>query len=65
MIDLQLTENEVHSIVLALKAERDQCATDVSSTRLEIVRKLSQRVVDENNALIEKLEAQVGEGVPF
>jgi hypothetical protein len=65
MIDIQLTEDEVHSIIQALESERDQYGKEFGSSTLSIVREVSQRVIKQNNILIKKLEEQVGEGVPF
>jgi len=65
MIDIQLTEDEVHSIIQALESERDIFLKDLSTSSLSIVREVSNRVIDHNKSLIKKLEEQVGEGVPF
>ena len=65
MIEIQLTEEEVHSIIQALESERDQYGKEFGSSTLSIVREVSQRVIEQNNSLIGKLEAQIGEGIPF
>ena len=36
-----------------------------SSKKFSFVRDITERVVEQNNELIQKLESLVGEGVPF
>ncbi|MBI5021746.1 MAG: hypothetical protein HZB59_09930 [Ignavibacteriales bacterium] len=60
MIDIQLTEDEDHSIIQALESERDIFIKDLNTSSLSIVREVSNRVIDHNNSLIRKLEEQVG-----
>ena len=65
MIEIQLTEDEVHSIIQALESERDQYGKEFGSSTLSIVREVSNKVIVHNNALIVKLKEQVGEEDTF
>lgn len=65
MINIQFTDDEIHSIIQALESERDLFIKDLSTSSLSIVREVSNRVIAQNNLLIKKLEEQIGEGVPF
>ena len=63
MITLQLTEDEVQSIIQALQQERDQYASDSKSCRLSIVQQVADRIVEGDTQLIEKLESVLCEQV--
>lgn len=65
MINIQLTENEIRSLIQSLESERDQYLKEFGSCRLSIVRELAERAVEQNNQLIQKLETLIGEEVPF
>jgi hypothetical protein len=45
----------------SLEAERDQCLKDFGSNRFSFVREIAERVVEQNNQLIQKLETLIGE----
>jgi hypothetical protein len=38
---------------------------DFGSNRFSFVREIAERVVEQNNQLIQKLELLIGEGMPF
>jgi hypothetical protein len=42
-----------------------QYLKDYGSNRFSFVREIAERVVEQNNQLIQKLESLIGEGVPF
>jgi hypothetical protein len=63
MITLQLTEDELQSIIQALQTERDQYANDSKSCKLNIVQQLADRIIEGDNQLIEKLESVLCEQV--
>jgi len=65
MITVQLTPEEVRFLIQSLESEREQYLNQFGSCRLDIVRELAQRAVEQNNQLIQKLETVIGEGVPF
>lgn len=65
MITAEFTQEEVQSLIQSLEAERDQYLKDFGSNRFSFVRDIAERVVEQNNQLIQKLESLIGEGVPF
>lgn len=65
MITIELTPDEIRFLVQSLESERDHYINQFGSCKLSIVRELAERAVEQNNRLIEKLEAVIGEGVPF
>jgi hypothetical protein len=65
MITVVFTHEEVQSLIQSLEAERDQYLKDFGSNRFSFVRDIAERVVEQNNLLIQKLESLIGEGVPF
>lgn len=65
MRTIELTPEEVRYLIQSLESEREQCLNQFGSCKLEIVRDLAQRAVEQNNLLIQKLETVIGEGVPF
>jgi len=65
MITAEFTQEEVQSLIQSLEAERDQYLKDFSSNRFRFVRDIAERVVEQNNQLIQKLESLIGEGVRF
>ena len=65
MITAEFTQEEVQSLIQSLEAERDQYLKDFSLNRFSSVRDIAERVVEQNNQLIQKLEMLIGEGVPF
>jgi hypothetical protein len=65
MISLELTPEEIRHLIQSLESERDQYLTQFGSCKLPIVRDLAQRAIEQNNQLIQKLEAVIGVGVPF
>ena len=65
MITAEFTQEEVQSLIQSLEAERDQYLKDFGSNRFNFVREIAERVVEQNNQLIQKLETLIGEGVPF
>jgi len=65
MITVEFTHKEVQSLIQSLEEERAQYLKDFGSNRLSFVREIADRVVEQNNQLIQKLESLIGEGVPF
>jgi len=65
MITAEFTQEEVHSLIQSLEAERNQYLKDFGSNRFSLVREIAERVVEQNNKLIQKLELLIGAGVPF
>ncbi|MBM4167663.1 MAG: hypothetical protein FJ215_00665 [Ignavibacteria bacterium] len=65
MTTIELTPEEIRYLIQSLESERDQYLNQFGSCRLDIVRELAQRAVEQNNLLIQKLETMIGEGVPF
>jgi flagellar biosynthesis/type III secretory pathway protein FliH len=65
MIAAEFTHEEVQSLIQSLEAERDQYFKDYGSNRFSFVREIAERVVEQNNQIIHKLELLIGEGVPF
>ena len=65
MITAEFTQEEVQSLIQSLEAERDQYLKDFGSNRFSVVREIAERVVDQNNQLIQKLESLIGSRVPF
>lgn len=65
MISIELTSEEIRYLIQSLEFEREQYLNQFGSCKLEIVRDLAQRAVEQNNLLIQKLEAVIGDGVPF
>ncbi len=63
MITAEFTQEEVQSLIQSLQSERDQYLKDFGSNRFSFVREIAERVVDQNNQLILKLESLIGEGV--
>jgi hypothetical protein len=59
------TQEEVQSLIQSLESERDQYLKDFGSNRFSFVREIAERVVEQDNQLIQKLESLVGKGVPF
>jgi hypothetical protein len=49
----------------SLESERDQYLKDFGSNRFSFVREIAERVVEQNNQLIQKLESLIGEEVPI
>jgi len=49
----------------SLEAERDHYLKNFGSNRFSFVRDITERVVEQNNQLIQKLGMLVGEGVPL
>jgi hypothetical protein len=65
MITIEFTPEEIRCLIQSLESERDQYLNQFGLCKLEIVRDLAQRAVEQNNLLIQKLETVIGEGVPF
>ena len=65
MITAEFTHGEVQSLIQSLETERDQYLKDFGSNRFSFVREIAERVVEQNNQLIHKLESLIEEGVPF
>ena len=65
MITGEFTHEEVQSLIQSLETERDQYVKDFGSNRFSFVRDIAERVVEQNNKLIQKLELLIGAGVPF
>ena len=65
MITAEFTQEEVQSLIQSLEAERDQYLKDFGSNRFSFVRGIAERVVEQNNRLIQKLKSLIGEGMPF
>jgi hypothetical protein len=59
MATIQLSEDEIHSIIQALQYECDQYEKSFGSNSLNILREVSNRVIDRNEKLIEKLEEMI------
>jgi len=57
MITAEFTHEEVQSLIQSLEAERDQYLKDFGSNRFSFVREIAERVVEQNNHLIQKLES--------
>lgn len=53
------------SITQSFESERDQYLKDFSSNRFSFVREIAERVVEQNNQLIQKLELLAGGGVTY
>jgi hypothetical protein len=64
MITAEFTHEEVQSLIQSLEAERDQYLKDFGSNRFSFVRDISERVVKQNNQLIQKLESMIEGRVP-
>jgi len=64
MITAEFTHEEVQSLIQSLESERDQYLKDFGLNRFNFVRDIAERVVEQNNQLIQKLESLIGEGVP-
>ncbi len=56
MITIILEENEVVSLIQALESERDEYVKSFGKCTSTIVQQVSRRMINENNALIAKLE---------
>jgi hypothetical protein len=65
MITAEFKHGEVQSLIQSLESERDQYLRDFASNRFSFVREIAERVVEQNNQLIQKLESLIGEGVPL
>lgn len=65
MIMAEFTQGEVQSLIQSLESERDQYLKDFGSNRFSFVRDIAERVVEQNNQLIQKLETLIGGGLPF
>jgi len=65
MITAEFTHEEVQSLIQSLESERDQYLKDYDSNRLSFVREIAERVVEQDNQLIQKLESLIEEGVSF
>lgn len=63
MITIQLSENEIQSIVQSLKYECDQYEKSFGSNSLNVFREVSSRIIGRNKELIEKLEEHIGASV--
>ena len=61
MITAEFTQEEVQSLIQSLESERDQYLKDFGSNRFSFVRDIAERVVEQNNQLIQKLESLIGE----
>ena len=55
MITAEFTNEEVQSLIQSLEAERDQYLKDFGLNRFSFVRDIAERVVEQNNQLIQKL----------
>jgi len=64
LINAEFTQDEVQSIIQSLEAERNQYLKDFGSNRFRFVREIAERVIGQNNQLIQKHESLLGEGVP-
>jgi len=53
------------SLIQSLESERDQYLKDFGSNRFSLVRQIAERVVGQNNQLIQKLDPLLEEGVSF
>jgi hypothetical protein len=56
MITAEFTQEEVQSLIQSLESERDQYLKEFGSNRFSFVREIAERVVEQNNQLIHKLE---------
>jgi hypothetical protein len=65
MVTLTLSEEEVESLIQSFEAERDQYLMDYGSNRFSFVHEIAEKVIDQNNQLIQKLETLIGEEVSF
>ncbi len=63
MITAEFTQEEVQSLIQSLEAERDQYLKDFGSNRFSFVREIAERVVEQNNRFIQKLESLIEERV--
>jgi hypothetical protein len=52
-------------LIQSLEAERDQYLKDFGSNRFSFVREIAERIVEQNNQLIQKLESLISERVSF
>ena len=59
MITAEFTHEEVQSLIQSLEAERDLYLKDYGSNRFSFVREIAERVVEQNNQLIRKLEVML------
>ena len=55
MITAEFTQEEVQSLIQSLESERDQYLKDFGLNRFSFVRDIAERVVEQNNQLIQKL----------
>ena len=55
MITVEFTQEEVQSLIQSLESERDQYLKDFGSNRFSFVREIAERVVEQDNQLIQKL----------
>ena len=59
MIIAEFTHEEIQSLIQSLESERDQYVKDYGSNRFSFVREIAERVVEQNNQLIQKLESLI------
>jgi hypothetical protein len=57
MITLQLTPEEIRSLIQSLETERDQYLKEFGSSSLIVVREVARRAAERDNGLIEKLKS--------
>jgi hypothetical protein len=59
------TQEGIQSLIQSLEAERDQYLKDFGPNRFSFICDIAERVVEQNNQLIKKLESLIGEKMPF
>lgn len=59
MIIAEFTHEEVQSLIQSLVTEQDQYLKDFGSNKFSFVREIAERVVEQNNQLIQKLESLI------